>query len=564
MVETTSEPQPPKLGLSQQTSVEGASVADSPDDVKFKPTWRILSIFVVLILLSFLSALDASIIATSLPTITREIGGQDVYVWIANSYLFAATIPQPFYGQIANVFGRRNPFFVSLVLFLLGSGLAGGAHNAATLIAARVIQGLGSGGIYVLPEIIMCDVVPPRHRGPYLSALLSTAALATTIGPIIGGAIAQANWRWVFWINLPIVGVAIIAMAILLRVTYRRSQTWRDALLRVDFLGNAIFIPSMISLFFGLIMGGNNTAGFAWSSFCVIVPLVLGTLGWIAFHIHQASPLCREPSMPPRLFKHRTSIAGFLMIFLASSYSQAASFFLPIYFQAVKGSTPLMSGVQYLPYTIAILILAGISAGFLSKTGHYRPIHWAGWALGAVGAGLLSTLNEKSSTGAWIGFQVIAAGGVAFVFTVSLPSTLAALEESDVAVATGTYAFLRTFGLVWGVTISSVTFNSQVNVHLNTITDVSVRQLLANGAAYTFASGDGSGHIGDLPEPSKTQVVDVYVLAMRVVWLVFVGISAAGFFLTFLERHIDLRKNHRTEFGLAEKKTSVDTEADEK
>ncbi|KAK7740648.1 hypothetical protein SLS62_011045, partial [Diatrype stigma] len=138
----------------------------------------------------------------------------------------------PFYGQLANVFGRRNPFFVSLALFLVGSGLAGGAHNASTLIAARVIQGLGSAGLYVLPEIIMCDIVPPRHRGPYLSSLLSTAALGTTVGPIIGGALAQANWRWIFWINLPVVAVGTVCMIVLLEVKYARSQTWRVALSR--------------------------------------------------------------------------------------------------------------------------------------------------------------------------------------------------------------------------------------------------------------------------------------------------------------------------------------------
>ncbi|KAI1169514.1 major facilitator superfamily domain-containing protein [Nemania sp. FL0916] len=530
---------------------------DAPHD-KFKPTCKVLGIFGVLILVSFFSALDASILATSLPTITREIGGQGVYVWIANSYLFAATVLQPLYGQLANVFGRRNPFFASLALFVLGSGLAGGSQNVTTLIAARVIQGLGSGGIYVLPEIIMCDVVPPRHRGPYLSALLSTSAVATTVGPIIGGALAQSNWRWVFYINLPTVGVAIVAMALLLRVKYQRSLTWRVALSRIDFLGNAIFVPSIVAIFFALITGGNVGMGFAWNSFRVIVPLVLGILGWIAFHVYQASPVCKEPTVPPRLFRHRTSIVGFIMIFLASSFTQALSFFLPIYFQAVKGSTPLLSGVRYLPFTIALILLAGAAAGFLSKTGRYRPVHWAGWVLSAVGAGLLSTLQENSRAGSWISFQIITAAGVGFIFTVSLPSTLAALDDADVAVATATYAFLRTFGTVWGVTISSIAFNNQVNTHLNSITDASFRGLLANGAAYTYASGlgDGSNRIDDLPEPTKSQVIHVYVLATRVVWLVFAGISVVGFLSTFLEKHIDLKKEHTTEFGLEEHNSS--------
>ncbi|KAI1423600.1 major facilitator superfamily domain-containing protein [Xylaria sp. FL1777] len=523
---------------------------------EFKHTWRIWCIFIALALLAFLSSIDSTIITTSLPTITREIHGSNQYVWLANSYLFASTVPQPLYGQVANIFGRRNPLFVAIALFFIGSGIAGGAHNVATLIAARTIQGLGTGGLYVLPEIILCDIIPPRYRGPFLSAILSSAALGTTIGPIIGGAFARVNWRWIFLLNLPVLGVLSFVLVFLLRVKYQRSATWRAALARVDFIGQAIFIPSMVSIFFGLIVGG--TAGFPWNSWRVILPIVLGGLGWIAFHFYQASPFCKEPSTPPRLFKHRTSSAGFLMIFLAGIVLQAISYFLPIYFQAVKGASPLLSGVYYLPFSIALVPLAGFAGAVLSKTGRYRPIHFAGFALSAIGLGLLSTLDENSSTGKWIGFQIIAAGGSGFIFTVTLPSTLAALDEADVAVAAGTYSFIRSFGLVWGVTISSIAFNGQINAHLNTISDQSIRQLLADGAAYTYAAGDGngsSGAIAALPEPTRSQVIQVYVGALRSVWLVFVGISGAGVLTAFIEKHVELRKNNDSQFGLADKES---------
>lgn len=559
-----SEPEPKAQPDTSLEQVETTLTRGQPPVVampeEFRHTWRIWAIFLVLTLLSFLSALDSSIITTSLPTITREIGGSSQYVWIANSYLFASTVPQPLYGQISNIFGRRNPLLVAICFFFVGSGLAGGAHNATTLMAARVIQGLGTGGLYVLPEIIMCDLIPPRHRGPYLSALLSTAAIGNTAGPIIGGALAQSHpgWRWIFWINLPITAVGLVSMVFLLRVKYERSQSWATALARVDLLGNAIFVPSMVSTFFGLIMGGNNTTGFSWNNWRIILALVLGIVGWIGFHVHQASPICYEPSMPPRLFKNRTSVVGFLMVFLASIMSQGISYFLPIYFQAIKGSSPLMSGVYYLPFTIGLLLLAVTAGVFLSKTGLYKPAHLAGWALSAIGVGLFSMLNRETSIGAWVGFQVIAAGGTGFIFTVSLPSTLAGLSESDVAVATGTYAFVRTFGFVWGVTISSITFNSQINSHLSTIDDPSVRQLLADGAAYTYAAGlnGGSQKIGNLLEPTRSQVINVYTQAIRTVWLVFVGVSCLGFVTTFVEKQIKLREQHTTEFGLVDKEAS--------
>ncbi|KAI0096706.1 major facilitator superfamily domain-containing protein [Nemania sp. FL0031] len=509
------------------TSNDTNAVASTPKE--FKHTWRVWCIFITLAILAFLSSIDSTIITTSLPTITREIeGGGHQYVWIANSYLFASTVPQPLYAQVANIFGRRNLLFLAIALFFIGSGIAGGSHN-----------GLGTGGLYVLPEIILCDIIPPRYRGPFLSAILSTAALGTTIGPIIGGAFARVNWRWIFWLNLPVLGVLSIVIVFVLRVKYQRSPTWRAALARVDFLGQAIFIPSMVAIFFGLIVGG--TVGYPWNSWRVILPLVLGVLGWITFHIHQASHICRDPSTPPRLFKHRTSSTGFLMIFLAGIVIQAISYFLPIYFQAIKGASPLLSGVYYLPFSIALVPLAGLAGGFLSKTGRYRPVHFAGFALSAIGVGLLSTLDENSSTGKWIGFQILAAGGSGFIFTVTLPSTLAALDEVDVAVATGTYSFVRSLGLI--------------NTHLDNISDPSVRLLLADGAAYTYAAGsggNGSGAIATLPEPTKTQVIEVYVNALRTVWLVFVGISGVGVLATFIEKHVELRTNNNSQFGLVE------------
>lgn len=337
-------------------------------------------------------------------------------------------------------------------------------------------------------------------------------------------------------------------MVLFLNVRYTRNPTWVHALARVDFLGNAIFIPSMVAIFFALIMGG--TQGFAWHSWRIIVPLVLGALGWAAFHVHQASPICREPSMPPRLFTNRTSCAGFVIIFLGGVILQAVNYFLPVFFQGVKGASPLISGVYFLPFALAIIPLGGLAGAFLTKTGRYKPLHLVGFALGAVGLGLMSTLTRGSSTGEWVGYQILASAGSGLVFTATLPSTLATLPESDVAVATGTYSFVRSFGLVWGVTVASSAFNGQVNAELGTISDPAVRRLMQDGGAYTYASQDAA--IAALPESTRGQVLEVYAHALRVVWLVCVGFSCLGVLVTFVEKQVKLRKEQSTEFGLAQ------------
>ena len=525
---------------------EGPSTTHSP---------RFWCLFAALCLISFISSIDATIVTTALSTITREIGGAEQYVWIANCFVFASTVPQPLFAQISNIFGRRNPMLFAVSLFALGSGIAAGAKDTSMLIGGRTVQGLGTGGIYVLLDVICCDLVPLRERGKYLGIMLSTAAVGTTVGPIMGGALADVQWRWVFYLNLPVSGLALLAIVLFFNVRYTRSPTWRHALARVDFLGNAIFIPSIIAILLGLVLGGVK---FAWGSYHVIVPLILGFLGWATFHIHQASPICKEPSMPPRLFKNRTSATGFGLIFISSMLLQTVAYFMPVYFQGVRGRTPLGAGVDFLPYTAAIVPFGIIAGILLSKTGRYRPLHFAGFALNAIGAGLLSILDANSSKAAWASFQIVTAAGTGIILTVMLPSILAALPESDVATATGTYSFVRSFGYVWGVTIPSIVFNGQVNRYLDRISDPAVLAALADGGAYGYASG---GSIPKLPVRTRNEVIGVYVNALQTVWQVAVAFSCLGFFCVCIEKHVELRKELNTEFGLKEDKTDAINES---
>ncbi|KAI1140002.1 major facilitator superfamily MFS_1 [Hypoxylon sp. FL0543] len=450
---------------------------------EFKASWRLRAITIVIMVLSLTSGLDSIIINTPLLTITRDIGGARQYVW---------TISLPSYGQMASIHGRRNPLFVVIILFALGSGIGGGATNVAMLIVGRAAQKLGTGGIAVLLEIIIYDLVSPRSRGSWLSINMSGAAVGTTLGPIIGGTLAERNWRWIFCLNLPTSAVQ-----------YTRSPTGKSALALVDFSGTAIFVPSMVSLYLDLVMSG--TAGYPWSSWSMMMPIVMGIAGWIAFHFHQASRLSREPSVPPRLFNSRTSVTSLLLIFLASI---TVNSFLPVYFQGVEGTSGLQSGVNYLPFALAIIPFGNMAGVIQPKTGRYKVLHLAGFSLRAIDLGLFSTFRADSSVGAWAGYQVLVSGGSGFIFTATVPSTLAALPEPYVATVTGMYAFVRSLGFVWGVTMSSIVFNGQVNDNMDIVHDVDLRRLLADGAAYAFTAGCGYADSA-LREPRRSQVVEV-------------------------------------------------------
>lgn len=331
------------------------------------------------------------------------------------------------------------------------------------------------------------------------------------------------------------------------------------ALGRVDYLGNAIFITSLCAILIGLILGGTS---FPWSSWRIIVPLVLGFLGWGCFHLHQASSICKEPSMPPRLFANRTSFVGFLLAFDSALLLQWVVYFLPLYFQSVLGASPLESGVDILPLNVFLALFA-IGAGILlSKFGRYRPIHWTGFAFAAIGCGLFSILGSGSSKAAWVCFQLITAIGLGFVMTTVLPSIQASLPESDVATATGTFAFLRSFGFIWGITIPSIIFNARFNALEVQINDETVRSVLANGGAYGYASG---AFIKSLPHETRAQVLAVYTNALKGVWEAAIAFPFLGFLAVFIAKDVKLRTELETEFGIdTEKMEAEGEELDEK
>ncbi|KAJ4982870.1 multidrug resistance protein fnx1 [Stagonosporopsis vannaccii] len=514
-----------------------------------KRTWQFWLVFLSLCVLAFTSALEGSIITTALPAISSalRIESSSDYVWLANAFTLAQTVVQPPIAQLCNIFGRRNPLLVAVALFAIGSGVAGGANSAATAIAGRAVQGVGSGGIYMLVDLIVCDLVSLRDRGTYLGIVLSTAAVGAIIGPVLGGALAEANWRWVFYINVPTSGVVLVIAWFFLKLGHHRF-TWRQIFGRIDWFGNFLFLCSITSILLGLTFGGVVAP---WSSYKVIVPLVLGSLGWIAFHVFEASGWCHEPSVPSQLFTNRTSLIGFFHAFNGAILLQWTIYFLPIYFQGVKSVSPLTSGINTLPYNAFIIVAAMIAGGIMSKTGKYRPLHSAGFALLALGVGLFSSLRWYSHTALWALYQVFTAFGQGFLATTILPAIQAALPDSEIASATGMYAFLRSFGFVWGVTVPLLIFNASFDKQVLNISDPEVRNALSGGRAY------GAASLAYTSRPStevRAEIAGAYELALQTVWRVAIGFACLGFLVSFASAQLELRKDAETAFGIDEKR----------
>ena len=532
--------------LPSTTNPQSISSADTPASTPHDWTfWTILS---ALCILGFAAALDNTIVFTALPTITSSIGldvdgGGSRYVWIVNAYSLSSTVIQPFVSQACNVFGRKNPALLSVSLFALGGGVAGGANDTAMLIAGRTVQGLGAGGIFVLIELIVCDLLPQRERGKYVGVVLGSSAVGSTIGPLVGGALAEQNWRWVFYITIPFSGVGLVWMVVFLRLNYRRTTTLGQALKMMDLGGNILFIGSITAILLGLLMGGVT---YPWSSANVVAPLVLGVIGWAAFHVYESG--IAEPTVPRRLFHHRNAAIGFFLTFETGVFLASPAYFLPLYFQSLKGASPLISGVDTLPLNTLMMPAAALSGVIMAKTGFCRPIHAMAWAFFALGFGLLTTLDTGSSTAEWVFYQIFVAIGLGASFVTILPSIQSTLVESDVAASTGTFSFVRSFGIIWGTTVPSTIFNSQINAHIHEVSDASVRAVLVDGGAYQFAAGGSS--LASLPPIVHAQVSHLYKIALRPVWQAMLAFALLGFVVVFFEKPIELRKELDTEFGI--------------
>ncbi|KAF0325289.1 multidrug resistance protein fnx1 [Colletotrichum asianum] len=528
-----------------EKSGETPEVAELNASDSYKKDYRFWAILSALCITSLLASLENTVIVTSLPTIVEKLEFGSSYVWVANIFFLTSAAVQPLFGQLSNLFGRRYLTIAIVALFTLGSGIRGGANGPAMLIAGRAIQGAGSGGINMIVDIIISDLVPLREKGNCIAIILVTYRIGTAIGPLVGGIIVQkTSWRWVFYINQPVSGLSLVLLYLFLHV---KTSMTGDKLRRIDVIGNVILIASTVSVVIALTWAG---AIHPWSSYKVIVPLILGLLGLAGFCVFEGSGIVPEPVMPLCLFANRTSAVVYATTFLNSAMLYWAFFFLPLYFQAVKLSTPARSGVQLLPVCLIAIPGAAVSEVVLSRWGRYKALHISGFTLLAVGFGVWILLDRHSGTAAWVLVQVVPALGSGMLLNTLLPAFQASLEEKDQAAATASWSFIRSFGQIWGVAIPAAIFNTYTAKFAEIVDDAGARDVLRHGDAYASAT---KVFVESFSTPTKDQIIEVFTEALRKVFLIALSFAGLAFLLSFLEQEVKLRKELETEFGLEER-----------
>ena len=436
-----------------------ASPASPPRPAVTRPSFshrEILIIFSGLMGGLFLAALDQTVVATALPTIVGELGGLEYYSWVVTAYLLSSTVSTPLYGKISDMYGRRVVLQVAIVIFLVGSLLAGIAPDMLQLVIFRGLQGVGAGGLMAMTFAVIGDVVSPRERGRYIGLLAGVWAFASVIGPFIGGFIVDnSTWRWVFLINLPVGLVALIVMSRVLRLPPVHRPH------RLDIEGAMLLVVGVTTLLLALVWGGVD---YPWSSPRIIALVATGGVALAGFVVWEAR--VAEPILPLRLFASSTFSISSVLGFLIGMALFGGVIFLPLFLQIVSGVSATNSGLLLLPLTAGIVVGSVGSGRIISVTGRYRAWPIGGLALASVGMYLLSTMTADTSFTASGVYMVVMGLGVGGAMQVTVLVVQNAADYRDLGVATSSVQFFRQMGGAFGVAVFGAIMNARLAAEL--------------------------------------------------------------------------------------------------
>ncbi|KAK4160228.1 MFS general substrate transporter [Cladorrhinum sp. PSN259] len=550
-IETVEKYKSPSDDCCSATLTEAGSDDIEPQWRRGKGFWRCFTAVCVPILLS---AFEGSVVSTALPTISSALGLGAKSSWVATAFLLASIVFQPLYGQLADIWGRRRLMMAAVVIFGVGSAISGWADTGTVLIVGRVIQGMGSGGIDLFAELILCDIIPLARRGHYVAIKAAVYALGTTVGPLLGGVFAQAGhqyWRWCFGINIPICLLALVMMWFWLNVNNGSGYlgcSLKSKLRQVDYLGISLLTMAVVLILFAMTTGGTDHA---WTSSVIVGSLVGAFLELVAFAFWERSRWCSHPIMAPHVFSNRTTIAAFIITVIHGFITYAFQFYLPPFFQSVLGASPAESGELILPCTLSIVVFASVGGPILAKFGKYRLMHRGGFLLMIAGLLPCIVVHDSNTIGLWILFSLLVGIGSGIIVSTTLPAVLVELTDRDNAAATGSWAFLRGLGSLLGVAVPNAVFNAQFAAGLGGINNDSATTQFGSGLAYEHAS---AAYISKLAPDIKDGIIRVFAESFRVVWIIFLVSAIFGLAATFLEKQVPLRRELDSEFGLVEKK----------
>jgi len=489
-------------------------------------------IFTALMASMFMASLDQSILGTAMPTIVGELNGVEHQGWLITGYILAVAIVMPLYGKFGDIFGRRWPFLVAIALFTLASAASGFATSFGWLVFFRAIQGLGGGGLMILSQAIIADVVPARERGKYMGPMGALFGVSAVLGPLLGGFFTDhMDWRWCFWLNIPIGLIAFSIAWVTLRLPSHSAKK------RLD-------VPGMILLALGtsgIVLAASWTSwtgntGYDWAD-PYLIALVVGTLVAIGLFI-VAETRAEDPLLPLQLFKNRTFTlaAGIGLVIGMSMF--AALGFLPTFLQMSTGSGVTESGLLMLPMMAGVMLTSIASGLAIVKIGKYRMFPIAGMAIATAGLIWLTRLTGDISLVLFSVMIFVLGAGLGLVMQTIVLAVQNSVDPREIGTATSANNFIREIGAAVGTALFSTIFTSRLVDNLT------------EGFAKAGLSPSSSGGLGvdsltpeavhQMPEAVKQIVVSSYADALAPSFWYLVPLMAFGLALALFLREVKL------------------------
>ncbi|KAJ5438482.1 major facilitator superfamily domain-containing protein [Penicillium daleae] len=501
---------------------------------EYPPLPKVIVIILALYLAVFLVALDQTIIGVAIPRITDQFKSITDIAWYGSAYFLTSTALQPSYGRIYKIFSVKWAFLAAVLIFEIGSLICAVAPSSTVLIVGRAIAGIGVAGIFSGALVIISMTVPLPKRPLVFGMFGMVWGIASIAGPLLGGVFTDGiSWRWCFYINLPIGGLSIAVILFILRLPGTNEEPGKqkpilERIRQLDLVGASLLIPAIICLLLALQWGGNK---YPWNNSRIIGLFVGFGLLAIIFAVSQIY-IGDKATLPPSLLRQRSVLASCLFALFFGGAFFLLVYYVPIFFQSVEGSSAMKSGIQLLPMMLATVVSSVVVGGLITAVGYYTPFLIVSSAIAAIGTGLITLYDIDTSTGKWIGYQIVVGAGVGAGFQVPMTAVQTVLKPEDIPVGTAAVMFFQTLGGALFIAVGQSVFqNGLISGVVKYAPNVSPAAVIGAGATEMRHVLTQLGQLDQLDG-----VIKAYMSGLRDAYRVSLAIAVVAFVASlFLE-----------------------------
>ncbi|MET9516278.1 MFS transporter [Streptomyces sp. NPDC002994] len=504
----------------------------SPSDGGAPMTHRqIMEALTGLLLGMFVAMLSSTIVSNALPEIIRDLDGtQSAYTWVVTAALLSMTVTTPLWGKLADLFSKKLLVQIALVIFVIGSALAGISQNTGTLIAFRVLQGVGTGGLVALSQIVIAAMIPPRERGRYAGYIGATFAVATVGGPLLGGVITDTDWlgwRWCFYVGVPFAAIALVLLQKTLKLPVVRRKV------KIDWLGAFFLAASVSLLMIWVTLAGDNYDWISWQTYAMVGGSVVLGLIFILVETKAAEPL-----IPLRFFRNRTiALTSFASLFVGVAMF-GSTVFLSQYFQLARDKSPTMSGVMTIPMIAGLFISSTVSGQIITKTGRWKGFLVGGGVGLVAGLGLLSTIKYDTDYWQVAVYMAVLGLGLGMMMQNLVLASQNQVEPAELGAASSLVTFTRSLGGAVGVSALGAVLSSRITHYVE---DGLAALHIKPGAA---GGGNTIPDMDALPAPVRTVMESAYGDGVADLFLYAAPIALIGLVLVLFVKEVALKSSN--------------------